>query len=241
MTKVINEGDVAVNHKAFEEGIKQHRALKKGLTSFSLSLSVVKPKTKNVFLNVDADVSRQMEDDASYDTFLSYLGNAYDGYAIPFYLQACKLGDLIQISAEVDEAGYFVDDICNLTVTVSIPNEAKANWAAYVGQKYRELFKFEDYITGFDFEVRDHKIQRVSIQFSFDMLEVTAQTVNEIWKNNTVSEDAIGLWFALGEEVAIKNAREKQHTHTIPAKKILTEFGPLFKVSGIETTKFKIE
>jgi hypothetical protein len=246
LAAVIDEKLVSISPESLAEEVGSYKIHKKGIRFFTLNLTVTKHKTKpnllqkNVLIEVKSDSTRRLVDEWAYDNFLDYLRYAYEKYVAPIYVDLCKIGDIVQVYGEIDEEGFFVNDECNVAVIICIPNDSKENWAVYLEKRYRELFKFRNFLEKMDFEVRDYKFQKVAFHYKFKM--EASQTYNAIKESNQIDEDHVGIWYALAEEVVLKSKTENYHTHSIVAtKRVETEFGPRLELAGIETTKSRIE
>lgn len=242
MTTRIQEHELALKEGIFEQTIKPCRQSKNRLQKVNLSLAVVKPKDKraiepNILMEVDSHPSELIEEQEDFDNLVNYLQFAYDKYISPMYLHHGKIGDVVILDADVDEACFFEDDKLTISINISIPNTYKESWGTYIASRYGELSKFKKHLNALEFDIRDFKMQKVNFQFKFNMVE--EETVKFINQNSEVDKKSIANWLALFNDVENKCADSKIHTKKLKAQLVETEFGPRLDIMQ-EKVKFKI-
>lgn len=237
----IAEQTVAIKETDIRKNLEASRQTCIALSNVNISLAVVKPNNQhkpqsNIYMDLTQNRNIKIENADDYDNLVNYLQHAYNKYVAPMYCNFGKIGDVVSLNAEIDDACYFVDDEVTVGISISVPRDHQDKWQFYIIDRYAELSKFRNHLELMEFDVRDYRLQKVYVKFKFTMNE--NETVNYIKQNTEVDEELLAFWLASFNEIEMKRCEEKRHSHKIPIKIVDSEFGPVLEYCD-ETLKVK--
>ena len=219
---------------------QQGQGIKKGPKPVTKHTITPEACDSKFFVGLTAKYSKDtcvLESKEDYDKFVGNLYDVYTQYAVPMLAEFGKLGDRLEVEAEIDKEfgikdGYFQAKLC-----INIPNECKkdSKWIAYLITKsnYKKMIDLHANFTKFEMIIRDHLLQSVVFYFRFKVTE-PSQSVASLYpahkgkmptppvkangfKTATTKEEMRTFWIQALNDVQEQVENNPFHSYTMRA------------------------